>query len=74
MRHAQVKNIPIRLNSWEPGPARLYAWREMALRKQGVSKREARETVQVQYEAEAARRCVIPPSCLLDGLAGVCVL
>ena len=54
----QVKLQPIRLNSWEPHPARLYAWRQMELMRKGLSKRKAQAEVQKQYEAEmAAKRC-----------------
>ena len=65
----QAKNQPIRLNSWEPPPARLYAWRQMELMRQGVGRRRAQRMVQAEYEAEVARKC---GPCL--GAGRVCML
>lgn len=61
-RSAQAKDHPIMLNSFEPPPARVFAWRQLRLmRERGLTRKQAQRQVQAREDAEMAqKRCVSP--------------
>lgn len=52
----QAKQYPVQINSFQPHPARVFAWRQMQLMQKGMSKGAARRKVQEQFEKEYASR------------------
>jgi len=55
--HLQAKDHPVMLNSFEPPPARIFAWRQLRLmREQGLSRKQAAKVVQEREDREAAQK------------------
>ncbi|CAL8472093.1 g11635 [Coccomyxa elongata] len=55
-RNADAKQYPVQINSFQPHPARVFAWRQMQLMQQGMSKGAARRKVQEQFDKGYASR------------------
>ena len=53
----QAKHYPVQLNSFQPHPARVFAWRQMRLMQEGMSRKKAQHVVQKQFDEEFASRC-----------------
>ena len=60
--HAQARDHPVMLNSYEPPPARVFAWRQLRLmREQGLTRKQAQRAVQDREDKEMAqKRCAAP--------------
>lgn len=55
-RNPDAKHHPVQINSFQPHPARVFAWRQMQLMQNGMSKGAARRKVQEQFDKEFATR------------------
>lgn len=55
----QARHYPIQLNSFQPHPARVFAWRQMQLMEQGMSRKRAQREVQKMFEEEYGSRCAL---------------
>ncbi len=53
----QARDHPVILDSYEPPPARIFAWRQLRLmREQGLSRKEAQRIVQEREDKEMAQK------------------
>jgi hypothetical protein len=54
---AQARDHLVLLNSFEPPPARLFAWRQLRLmRERGLTRRQAQKAVEAREAQEGAKR------------------
>ncbi|KAH9572700.1 hypothetical protein CY35_02G165700 [Sphagnum magellanicum] len=50
-RHPEAKFIPFEINSFDPPPARKFAWRQLELMEQGYFRDQACDIVEAEFEA-----------------------
>eukprot|EP00897_Mesotaenium_endlicherianum_P005379 jgi/Mesen1/486/ME001024S10717 len=55
-RHPEAKMIPFKVRSYEPPPARRFAWRQLELMEQGIDKRKAMLMVEEEFAAEEEQK------------------
>ncbi|CAL5224825.1 g7576 [Coccomyxa viridis] len=56
-RHPEARDHPVLLDSFDPPPARIFAWRQLRLmREQGLSRKEAQRIVEEREEKEMAQK------------------